>query len=73
VVCDLVLRPASDQTYLVAHLEEAARQLRVMRDEQGALGDLTSRARGLVLMGSDEVPPLVVALFLSSRSQLTET
>jgi hypothetical protein len=32
-VCDLVLGPVSDQTCLVAHLKEAAGQLRVMQDE----------------------------------------
>jgi hypothetical protein len=48
-VCDLVLGPTSDQTCLVAHLEEAAEQLRVMQDDQGALGDLTSWARGPML------------------------
>jgi hypothetical protein len=49
-------RTASEQTCLVFRLEEAAGQLRVMRDEKGALGDLTFRARGPVLRGSDEVP-----------------
>jgi hypothetical protein len=72
-VYDLVLGPASDQTCLVACLEEAAGQLRVMQDEQGALGDLTSQDRGPVLRGSDDVPLLVVALSLSSSSRLTET
>jgi hypothetical protein len=72
-VYDLVLRPMSDQTYLVARLEEATGQLRVMQDEQGALEDLTSRAHGPVLRGADEVPTLAMALSPSSPSQLTET
>jgi hypothetical protein len=72
-VYDLVLGPVSDQTCLVACLEEAVGQLRVMQDEQGALGDLTSQDRGPVLRGSDDVPLLVVALSLSSSSRLTET
>jgi hypothetical protein len=35
-------------------------------------GDLTSRARGLVLMEPDGVAPLAVALFLSSLSRPSE-
>jgi hypothetical protein len=36
-VCDLVLGPMSDQIHLVAHLEEAIRQLQTMQDEHQAL------------------------------------
>jgi hypothetical protein len=72
-VYDLVHGPASDHTCLVARLEEAVGQLRVMRDEQGALVDLSSWASGTMLRGSDEVPPLAVALPPPLPSRLIET
>jgi hypothetical protein len=72
-VCDLVLGPVDGQACLAAHLEEAAERLRVMQDELGALQSLTSQARGPVLGGSDEVPPLAVALSPSSSPKLIET
>jgi hypothetical protein len=41
-ICDLVLILVGDQTCLVTCLEEAARQLRMMRGEQGGLKGLAS-------------------------------
>jgi hypothetical protein len=70
--CDLVLGPVGDETNMVAHLEEVAGRLRMARGWQVTPGDLTSRARGLVLMEPDGVAPLAVALFLSSLSGPSE-
>jgi hypothetical protein len=47
---------------LVARLEEAAKQLRVMQDELQAFSSLATQIRDLVLERSDETLSLVVAL-----------
>jgi hypothetical protein len=67
-VCDLVLRPAGNETNVVAHLEEVAGRLRMARGGQGGPRDLTSQAHGLVLREPDGVTPLEVALPPSSLS-----
>jgi hypothetical protein len=72
-VCGFVLGPAGDETKVVADLEEVTGRLRMAQCGQGAPGDLTSRAHGLVLREPNEVPPLVVALSPSSLSGPSET
>jgi hypothetical protein len=61
-VCNLVLGPADGRVHLVAHLEDAVERLWVMRDKNDALQSSTTRARGLVLGWSIDMPSLVVAL-----------
>jgi hypothetical protein len=56
-ICDLVLRSVSNQTGLVACLDEAAGRLWVRRDKLGALKGLISWACGLVLGAADVVHP----------------
>jgi hypothetical protein len=51
---------------VAARLEEVTGRLRMARGGQGAHGDLTSQARGLVLREADGAPPLAVALSPSS-------
>jgi hypothetical protein len=72
-VCNLILGSAGDETNLAARLEEGTGQLRLTRGGQGALGDLTSQARGLVQREPDGVPPLAVVLTPSSVSRPSET
>jgi hypothetical protein len=55
------------QSHLVARLEEAARQLRVMQDELQTLQSSTTQIWDLVLEGSDETPALVVVLSLTAE------
>jgi hypothetical protein len=61
-VCNLVLGPVNGRARLVARLEEAAKQLRVMQDELQAFSSLATQIRDLVLERSDETLSLVVAL-----------
>jgi hypothetical protein len=72
-VCDLVLGPAGDETNVGACLEEVVGRLRMPQGGKVAPGDLTTRARGLVLREPDGVPPLAMSLSLSSLSGPSET
>jgi hypothetical protein len=71
-VCDLVLGPAGDETNVAACLEEVVGRLRMPQGGKVAPGDLTTRARGLVLREPDGVPPLAVELSSSSLSRPSE-
>jgi hypothetical protein len=68
-ICDLVLRSVSNQTGLVACLDEAAGRLWVRRDKLGALKGLISWACGL--MWCTPPPPAMVSS-PSSSPELTE-
>jgi hypothetical protein len=57
------------RVYLVAHLEEAAERIWVMRDEHEALWSSAIQVWGPVLGRSDEMPSLVV---LSPFAELIE-
>jgi hypothetical protein len=61
-VYDLALGLVHGRAHLVACVEEAARQLWVIRDELQALRSSATRIWDLVLERSDETPSLVVAL-----------
>jgi hypothetical protein len=65
-IYDPVLGSVSDQTHLVAHLEEAARQLRVRRDEQEALLWTKTITRVHVLTGRGVIATHMTCL--TSRS-----
>jgi hypothetical protein len=66
-VCDLVLGLVDGRAHLVAHLEEAAGQLRVMQDKLQAIWSLATRIRELMLERSDEMPSRALALSSTAK------